>query len=300
MTGDKGGKGILDRLREETSKHEDWLFVLGTFVCGSEDTGVACFNHTPGKWMTDLAPSPWKAKQNVMACPQCHALLQCGTCKGPLTVLKPNIKPPQYWDSKRNYWCPKCSKAQKFQERVKSVVIDNYALVQKGGFSRGDGINDYCMQKELVSNLDFEKLTGSDDVKLFGANFETSEPPIGGAKERMGGGVFTMDGITFGMEICLDHLNQRLKNSPDAKNILIQLIPSAGMDIKTGSVACVNRGLLFNVDGGRGDAVVKVNPGLTEETRKGTVSVPNCAMGCFPDAANQSIEVFGPFDIPYV
>jgi hypothetical protein len=301
MIGDNDGQGILDRLRVETSKHPDWLFVLGTFVVGSEQTGVACYNHVPGQWM-DPKPATWDAGKRVLTCPQCHKQMKCGTCGTLLTVFKPFTRPPQYWNSDRDYFCPKCNKATKFRELINSIVIDNYAMVQKGGFTRGDGINDYCMQKELISNLDFEKMAGDPKkVKLFGDWLEPSEPPAsGGTMERMGGGVFTMDGITFGMEICLDHLVQRLKKDLNRGNIQIQLIPSAGMEIKPGSVACVNGGLLFNVDGVRGDAVVMVNGGaFTPKPSKGTQNVPNLAPGYFPGAANQRIELFGPLDIPY-
>ncbi len=298
MMGTKKQPGVMDRLREETSKYPDWLFVLGTYVAGTEETGVGCFNHTPGKWMSP-AVAAWDPNKRVLTCPQCHAQLRC-TCGALLTVFKPNVNPPQYWNADRDYFCPKCNTRKNFQEIIKSIIIDNYAMVQKGGYSRPDGVNDYCMQKKLISNLDFEKL-GGDNVKLFGGTFEASEPAIGGANERMGGGVFTMDGITFGMEICLDHLSKRLVNAPDARNISIQLIPAAGMDIKSDSVACMPNGLLFNVDGGGGTSDLKIN-GLFLETKtfEETGDVPNCSAGCFPDPGDQSIDLFGPFDIPYM
>ena len=63
--------------------------------------------------------------------------------------------------------------------------------------------------------------------------------------------VFTIDGITFGLEVCLDHAattssttGGRLDN---ASNIQVQLIPSAGMTI--GKLQTVRDGIVFNVDG---------------------------------------------------
>lgn len=76
-----------------------------------------------------------------------------------------------------------------------------------------------------------------------------------------GGSVFTIDGITFGLEICLDHAKQRLwsfYNQPGAdgkiaaqgeQKVQIHLIPSWGMSITEGHIACMDNGLVFNVDG---------------------------------------------------
>lgn len=67
----------------------------------------------------------------------------------------------------------------------------------------------------------------------------------------MGGSVFNMDGITFGLEICLDHAatpgNRNAGRLDNAANIQIQLIPSAGMQI--GTLRTVTNGIVFNVDG---------------------------------------------------
>lgn len=82
-----------------------------------------------------------------------------------------------------------------------------------------------------------------------------------------GGSVFTMDGITFGLEVCLDHLCERLTNfytnhaaSGDPK-VQIQLIPSWGMSIKKPSICCVDDGIVFNVDGSRHDSHLRINDG---------------------------------------
>ena len=53
--------------------------------------------------------------------------------------------------------------------------------------------------------------------------------------ERMGGGVFTIDGITFGLEICLDHAKSPTgigvpgRMTEYANSIQILLIPSCGI-----------------------------------------------------------------------
>jgi hypothetical protein len=63
-----------------------------------------------------------------------------------------------------------------------------------------------------------------------------------------GGSLFDMDGLSFGLEVCLDHLQQRLKQSGAGK-VRVQLIPSCGMSIKDPSKHMLPNGFIFNVDG---------------------------------------------------
>jgi hypothetical protein len=127
--------------------------------------------------------------------------------------------------------------------------------------------------KEYKSGIDF--LHGRDWVKTVGKRKipikvrgvrglmdENVQPmpeakPSGTGAEKQkraygGGSILEIDGITFGVEVCLDHLEQRLRKSPVAygeKRIQIQLVPSAGMDIKEPSVVAIKGGLVFNCDG---------------------------------------------------
>lgn len=85
------------------------------------------------------------------------------------------------------------------------------------------------------------------------------------SKSGLGGGsVFTIDGVTFGLEVCLDHAYHRLKNYYDyhANNgdpkVQIHLIPSWGMTITGGKICCVDKGFVFNVDGSRSDSEVRI------------------------------------------
>lgn len=65
--------------------------------------------------------------------------------------------------------------------------------------------------------------------------------------------------INIGMDICLDHSNNRLRKNLDLNNntlkslglnpLHIQLIPSAGMQIHADGVSVDKNGLVFNVDG---------------------------------------------------
>ena len=80
-----------------------------------------------------------------------------------------------------------------------------------------------------------------------------------------GGSVFTIDDITFGLEVCLDHAYNRIwefYNGSQAKagdpKVQIHLIPSWGMSIAGGKICCVDKGLVFNVDGERSDSEVRI------------------------------------------
>ncbi|MBM4338036.1 MAG: hypothetical protein FJ110_00675 [Deltaproteobacteria bacterium] len=87
-----------------------------------------------------------------------------------------------------------------------------------------------------------------------------------------GGSVFSIDDITFGLEICLDHAYDRIwefyndhtdqtgnavskQAQPGDPKVQIHLIPSWGMSIAGGKISCVDKGLVFNVDGPKGSEV---------------------------------------------
>ncbi|TQF15406.1 hypothetical protein FJV41_13800 [Myxococcus llanfairpwllgwyngyllgogerychwyrndrobwllllantysiliogogogochensis] len=79
----------------------------------------------------------------------------------------------------------------------------------------------------------------------------------GGCIFRLGDAHEDINEVCIGVEVCLDHLQRRMKNSPegiDTIEPMIQVIPSAGMDIKDPAVRVVNTGYVFNVDGLRTQA----------------------------------------------
>lgn len=117
------------------------------------------------------------------------------------------------------------------------------------------------------------KKRGEDQVKEHTERIsEINKSGIGG------GSVFTMDDITFGLEVCLDHQSiylapnkytGRLKDYYDnhavagEPKVQVHLIPSCGMSIQKDAICCVNNGLIFNVDGDGKDgwSNAKVNSG---------------------------------------
>lgn len=237
---------ILPLLRAETDKarYRDWLFVFGTVIMGTFVTETIC--------------------------PSCHQTLEPDQASNTAnftatrTVAHKTVA----------LTCNACNQAGR--QTYVGAMIDNIALVQKGG--EKDGKNTYIATKEYVSGVDFRRIVppprrqggrhgrinmpdwwnmaARGKVKLFGRNVTVMAPdgsndpsarykPAPFTDERMGGAVFEMDGIRFGIEICLDHLQNRLNG---AENVAVQLVPSAGMDFKR--FATVPNGIFFGVDGG--------------------------------------------------
>ncbi len=165
--------------------------------------------------------------------------------------------------------------------RDRGLEVYNIVVVQKGN----TGESGSCIvMKEFKSGIDFlskssenKDNTGKvteilieprDKVgdKLMHEDVEHLKAGKGGNLNRGSGkeaqrlryeglGMFSVDGIRFGMEVCLDHAMRRLWRSPPAvgqPRVQIHLVPSAGMSIKSESVVAMPDGYVFNCDGGGG------------------------------------------------
>jgi hypothetical protein len=265
---------IVENLRAFTKdpKFADWLFVLGTVIGATLDTQLVC-----------------KA---------------CGKA-GATNFQRVGVN---------QFVCPGCPTGSVKEERL-GARIDNVALVQKGG--EADDKNAYVVAKEYVSHIDFRRhvtpealvkgkdRTGHDRTAILDPwdadrrievrtrTVKALPPPgsrdVGGGNpsnfldERMGGSVFTIDGVKFGLEVCLDHLKNRLG---PAAGVHIQLVPSAGASLK--QFACVPNGIAFNVDGGKGTCDVRVNSGGGAPS---TTAEP-------AHASQDGITVYDPLQIP--
>lgn len=163
------------------------------------------------------------------------------------------------------------------------LMLENFALVQKGGPKGTSELHDFYVEKEFPSHVDFTLGKGVGNVDWYdktktkaviAGREEKPIMPQGGRKdpiynplddkvkkvsEIVGGSIFTMQGITFGLEVCRDHYLKRLAHSSEHGKCLIQLIPSCGMDIEQDSISCVRDGLVFNVDGDAPHVHVQVN-----------------------------------------
>jgi len=162
----------------------------------------------------------------------------------------------------------------------KPVEIYNYCLIQKGGFGNDSGAGPAsarAVMKQLKSGMDFipkAKLSGSE------IPFERAQPleptrEFGTTSDIQitnydGSSIFQIDGLTYGLEVCLDHFKQRLKNVAKLPPIDIQLVPSCGASIQNNAIVAKKDGFVFNCDGyadydrqvlGGNSALVKVGTG---------------------------------------
>lgn len=138
----------------------------------------------------------------------------------------------------------------------------NFTLVQLGGPGNTGGVNANVVLKELLSRDDFIDATAYPTAALVGnvAYLDAGGAGPGLEQQRVaydGAGVFTQCGITWGVEICLDHDDnisqtgrlQRSPQMPGQPQIQVQLVPSGGMSIRPGSVMAMPGGYVFNCDG---------------------------------------------------
>ena len=216
--------GIVETLRQEIDKpaYKDWLFVLGTAIAASKETAWVCKSALcKGKVVFDIDKLTHKSK---------------GRCS--------------------------LDASHAVAEVTQGAYVENVAFVIKEG-------QVHTVSKELVSHVDFKgHHSGKDDrvtlaveghkQRLQVQRHDTASQYKSATKvatsfsdERMGGCIFTIDGITFGLEVCLDHAATTSSDTSGrlshAANIQIQLIPSAGMTI--GSLRALPGGVVFNVDG---------------------------------------------------
>ena len=249
--------------------YKDWLFVFGTAISAAVDARQHCFT--------------------------------CNNANNIVFERDPN---------NRAKTIPKCKNGagHQVEEGIYGAVVDNVALIQRGS-------EEYLVAKEYVSHIDFRKYRVLVPTTPGGERQIVEVSPTDGARarsaldanvlssfgsrvaskfidERMGGALFTFDGIKFGLEVCLDHMEGggRLNGGPPVQ---IMLIPSAGMSIK--HYRTVEKGITFNVDGlrpgyGQAGCQVRIKAGAGD-LEAGTQYRAG--------AKNGALEVYGPYDIPY-
>jgi hypothetical protein len=220
---------------------------------------------------------------------------------------------------------------------VGEAEVFNIALIQKGGYAEADNVHDALVYKEYVSHIDFlsknvrgfgkkdsasyrQAKIGDKIVKLnattgsrdFGGNSSGKVIKEDGAgvqgSNLAGGSVFTIDGVRFGLEVCLDHAKSRLKSAIEGggnnirriDSVDVQLIPSAGMTIIPECVATKSEGLIFNVDGFRPIAekavdLIKAPSGVYPRQNPASTKP---AETCKLSQADDQVVIYAPIDLP--
>lgn len=249
----------MKTLGTDGAAFQDWLFIFGTAVAAFDAAVTYCST--------------------------------CGYGKSTITFER-NLTAVNPVDRAKTI--PKCSKGASHTVVTGSwgAEVQNVALIQHGA-------DEHLVAKEYVSGIDYKDnkvrvqpgMPEEAKRKVL-APFGSVRRPDGIAvqsDERLGGCVFTVDGLTIGLEVCLDH-SLAAKTAPEygrasalAPSIQILLIPSYGMSIGQG-LHCRAGGIAFNVDGrGTGSSQVKINTGA---------QIPQV-----PKAAG-TLALYGPFNIP--
>jgi hypothetical protein len=264
--------------RVACSAYESWLFVIGTIV-------------TTDGYVRELDPE-FDRKVRVredLAVALANAWLYCDKNKNDKdastlgTVVSNTL----------NDYIHYCHTHPLFKVRDRSYVV-------AGGSPDASYPKGLSVEKEFMSNEDFV-------LNLYG-NVCTEEdcayPPIhdkhGENKRRAFDelSIFTLGGIRFGVEICLDHLYARLRNNrnPDTELVQIQLVPSCGGKINTAAIIACTDGFVFNCDGQFGGSQAVEGMIWTGEPQAHTeltqVTTP-CAAGK-PGTANVNAQVTAP------
>ncbi|HEX8813456.1 MAG TPA: hypothetical protein VF742_15815 [Terracidiphilus sp.] len=311
---------ILNDMRTLTkdAKFKDWLFVLGTVIAATFTGDVFLQCQQCKQWVV------WGDREQYKKKGFTYKGLDA---KGKQVFLCPG--PPTAIDSRRKA-CPEGSVI----ELPEKAIIDNMALVQKGG--EDDDQNFRYVQKENVSAIDFRRfltqahfdrgvqVTGYGSLGLFeddwsnqdGRNIEvmgqvvTALPSPGAVdvsipnfdrrpsdskdETKSGGSLFTINGIKFGLEICVDHSNRRL---PLDAGVHVQLVPSAGAHIA--HFVCRPGGIAFNVDGGSQSGTCNVLINTTGNPQNSTA--PSFTSGGAPQGGQPGTEIilYEPSPIPW-
>jgi hypothetical protein len=163
------------------------------------------------------------------------------------------------------------------EDVAKKREVYNVAFVQKG--KAGEDKSCVVVKEHLSTSgspdfIPTDKYAGFsvDETLLENVEYISAAKPKGAGREKQkrnydGRSIFEMDGVTFGLEVCLDHLVKRLrKSAPDTlqKRVQVQLVPSGGMKIKDESVIANVGGYAFGCDGaGHGSSVKKVKTRFT-------------------------------------
>lgn len=226
--------------RVQDPTYEDWLFVIGTIITTVD-------NFTPG----GDAEVDLKAKvREQLAIAMANAWQFANQHKE--SGLKDTVF--NMLDTYTKY----CHSDPIYKVR-------NRCYIAKGGVSDSTYPDGLSVEKKYISNEDFILNIYSN---VF-AEEAVSYPEVGDkdGEDKQSPfddlAVFSIDGINFGIEICLDHSRSRLrKHLSQDKPIQIQIIPSCGMQIKQKSVVATTNGLVFNCDGQYGIYMPDTKPDI--------------------------------------
>jgi len=150
---------------------------------------------------------------------------------------------------------PNMTVAQAIQD-AHNIMYYNFATIARGGPGHD---HSYFVQKRYISGADFLSRTTlpnphDEDMHLYGdATLALKDTLQKRGYKIVEHNVVEIDGIRFGIEICLDHRMGQLYNNiemhEDGRLVDVQLITSAGMAIERGPNPVVPGGVVYLCDG---------------------------------------------------
>jgi len=149
---------------------------------------------------------------------------------------------------------PKMNITQAIKD-ARNIVYYNFASVVKGGSNS----HSHMVQKRYISGADFLSRSelpnpSDEDLHLYGdATLALQDTIQQRGVQIVPHNVLEIDGIRFGVEICLDHRMGQLYNNiqlyEQGQLVDVQLITSAGMAIERGPNPVVPGGVVYLSDG---------------------------------------------------
>ena len=311
---------IVNEMRTLISdtKFKDWLFVLGTVIAATFTGDVyleckQCGQSVVWGDRVGYAEKGFSYKGLDAKGKQDFRCAGKGTgAKMPIPCMKGSVK-----------------------EVPEKAIIDNMALVLKGGEDGDQNFHyvqketvsaidfrRFMTQAHMVRG---KQVTGYDSLGLFEDDWSKTDGrkievmgqvvtalPSPGAEDvsipnfdrrltdskdetKSGGSLFTIDGVKFGLEICVDHTNGR-RLQPTA-GVHVQLVPSAGAHIA--HFVCRPGGIAFNVDGGTPSGTCNVLINTTGSPNNSTA--PTYTSGGAPQDGQAGAEIllYEPSPIPW-
>ncbi|WP_058188835.1 hypothetical protein [Terracidiphilus gabretensis] len=312
---------IVNEMRGLTkdTKFKDWLFVLGTVIAATF-TGKVYLVCTECRQFVE-----WGNRQDYNAKGFTYVGMDPS---GKQTFACPGL--PTAVDSQRKACTP-----GSVIEIPDKAIIDNMALILKGGEDSEESFRYVQKEtvsaidfRRQVTNRGVKRgkaVTGYDNMQLFNNDWSKKQGrkievmgrvvtalPSPGAQDvsipnfdqrptdskdesKSGGSLFTIDGIKFGLEICVDHTNGR-RLQPTA-GVQIQLVPSAGAHIA--HFVCRPGGIAFNVDGSSAEGTCNVLINTTGNPQNS--GAPDHTSGGAPAGGQAGTEIilYEPSPIPW-
>ena len=236
----------------DNKDYEGWLFVVGTFVniMGDYVRGVDPKRDRRARVREDLAMALANAWQ------------YCNKNDDPELATIVN-------DTLRTYtkYC---------HDHPIYEVADRSYVVAGGRRDDADYPEGLSIEKKFISNEDFVLNLHSNAFAEEQAAYPDIDEKNGEDKQQAFDdlSIFTIRGIKFGVEVCLDHYKARIRRNrqPNTNLVQIQIIPSCGMQIVDSSVVAGPEGYVFNCDGQYDEFDLTSNPGAGASIWTGTDS----------------------------